>query len=207
MKTLFKYLWHVLIAVVLIAVLLGAMYIDAKRSEDIPKPLYGVPAISERLLYTSTSGIAQVLNDDQYLYVLFDEHEGIVLIYDLETVFQQSISFYKHMNGAFRIAVADDKFLVRDKRQNLYIFGNGEFESFLTAEEAQSILETTDFEASSNHYEVRSGSVWKVTPGEEQCVIQRPAASAYNRSSITALGAILIVFVIGIIRNYKKRRQ
>ena len=189
-----KKLKYILAVVAAILVCLGWMYISAREAEEKPQAYQGVPAEYSGGSNMDGYVIHQFVDDGTFLYILFDEHNGIVNVYDLEGRYQRTLAFYAHLNGAFRIAAEQDAFYVRDKECGLYVFRNGQFEEYLNRNEIPVSLTQLNFDRNAADYEIRDGSVWRVADEEETCVLSRPKASAaYQRNTKLAAGLIVIV--------------
>ena len=175
-----------------------------------PEPrnrLFGFPEISETYSPMISCSIDQIVEDDRYIYVLFGEHKGNVQVFDLDGVYQYTAYFYTHMNGAFRLAVDNHALYVRDEHHNVYILQNGAFVSFVAKENAADFLEMLNFDASSENYEVRLGSIWKVNGEEKECVVERPLIAILYQNDFMFFAKIAIIAIFGIIFRGRKRKN
>lgn len=191
------------ITLLLCALVLFALYVNAKKDSAFPSPSYGVPSVSNAEVDTSRSSIDQIVSSETQLFILYDENRGIVKIYDLHGNYQQTLLFYAHQNGAFRIAVVEDILYVRDKYNNIYIFENHSFSAFKEREDALQILEDIDFEKQSNRYEVRTGSVWNTK--DNTCVIERPSYSSFYQNNYDFIISICVVVFFVLYKAYRKK--
>lgn len=196
--------WIKIVAILLLCVIiLFALYDNAKNSSTFPSPAYGIPVVSNSEIDTSRSSIDQIASSETQLFILYDESQGIVKTYDLHGNYQQTLLFYAHQNGAFRIAVVEDVLYVRDKYSNVYIFGNNSFSAFKEREDALQILEDIDFERQSHRFEVRAGSVWD---GKDNvCIIERPAYSSFYQNNFDFIVSIFVVIFFILYRIYSKK--
>lgn len=199
-----KYAFAVLFALL---ICLAAMYISARESEKYPQPCQGVPAVWDAEGAPEDHGIHQIAEDGTFLYILSDEHNGVVQVYDLEGNYRHTLAFYAHLNGAFRIAAETDTLYVRDMRQNLYIFRDGQFEEFLNRRDAAAALEGLDFDGDHPDYEIRDGSVWRVENGEETCVLHRPKSAAAYRRNVTLVSGVIVFALLGIAGLIQRGRK
>lgn len=201
-----KKLKYICAALCVLLVCLAVMYRSAREAERYPQPYYGVPPV-----WTAEPGdygIHQIADDGSFLYILSDEHNGVVLVFDRDETYLRTMAFYAHMNGVFRIAAETDTVYVRDMRQNLYVFRDGQFAEFQSKEKAAAILEKLDFDGNDLGYEIRDGSLWRGENGEETCVLHRPkSAAAYRRNVTLAAGTIVLALlgIAGMIRRGRKR--
>lgn len=186
----------------LICILFILLFIKAIKYEDAPQEaLYGVPLIYENEDSLEMHSIDQVVDDGTRLYILFNDHEGIVQIYDIDGNYEKTVEFYGGNNGAFKIAAENGIFYVCDKKANLYLFSDGEFVDFLTNSEGMSLRKSINFEDSSPNFRVHLGSVWRIDNGEEICVIRRPISSALFQGNFVLILGFAIIFFGGIIRK------
>lgn len=102
-KTLILYGIKIVIILLLCTLVLFALYVNAKQDAAFPSPSYGVPSASLAEIDTSRSSIDQIVSCETQLFILYDENRGIVKTYDLHGNHQQTLLFYAHQNGAFRI--------------------------------------------------------------------------------------------------------
>lgn len=165
----------------LLVLLLLSIVSGSAKDEDLTPKIVGVPLVYEDASALNHEPIEQIVDDGQYLYLLFGFHDGIVQIYDTNGNYQKTIAFYSHQNGAFRIAVANGLFYVRDKRGNLYLFNNGEFDHFFGYQENEWLRKSIDFDATSTDYVVKMESVWRINGEEDICVVERPITALLNQ--------------------------
>ena len=199
-----KKLKYICAAVCAVLLCLGWMYVRAREAERMPQPYPGVPAVCSAELEDYV--IHQMADDGTYLYILADEHNGIVHVFDLEGNYQHTLAFYAHLNGAFQIAAEEDTLYVRDKQNNLYLFRSGAFCEYLDRKDVPADLREMDFCQNSLSYEIRDGSVWRVAGEEAVCVIHRSGASAaYQRNTRLAAGLIVLV-LFGVADMIRRRR-
>lgn len=171
--------------------------------QDNVSRILGKPTISFQYSDISSSSIDQIVSDNRFLYILYGEHDGNVQVFDLNGNYQYSAYFYTHLNGSFKIAAHNDMLYVRDKRRNVYCIKDGECVEFLAEADAHYYLNLLDFNAHSNNYQVRLGSVWKLSESGDTCIIQRPWYSLLYQNNLLFLLSIALVAVMGIIKKIK----
>ena len=192
------------IVVVLAALIILVSYSNPNSIGALPEAYYGKPAISTDHPIINKR-IEQVLDDGQRMYILYDTNDGIVQVCDTNGAYQYTLVFYSNLNGAFTIATENQTLYVQDMRENVYIFESGEFEKFLEREEAKTQLKHIRFDPSnvSDKYEVRSGSIWKVSDAEEMCVVEGPS---FTNRTINTMATLLLIVIL-LWRFYQLRRR
>ena len=191
--------------IVAVLFLLGIIAVSISSNHDTIAPSYGLPLISEEYALYEHLSIDQIVDDEKYIYVLLGDHDGVVQIFDPQGNHVRSATLYKHMNGAFRIAAQNGYFYVRDYHFNIYVFHDGTFSSFLEKEEASDIIENVNFNRNSANYDVRLGSIWRVTDNVQ--IITRPVESHFINTEILFYISIAFVLIIGCIRLFRQRAE
>ena len=158
----------------------------------------GIPVISTEYFDYVKLSIDQILDGNDNIYVLLDEHRGIVQVFDLSGEFQYTASFYDHMNGAFSIAVYKGDLYVRDSVHNIYILRDGKLFDFFEREAIPEWIRQIDFNASSVNYQERLGSIWCVSDEQEYCVVQRPLQAAFYQNNLYFMCAIIVVLIMAV---------
>ena len=122
--------------------------------EQYPKAITcGIPEISTEYSDYTKLSIDQIIDENNNIYVLFDENRGIIQVFDISGEFQYTAAFYDHMNGAFSIAVYKGDLFVRDSVHNIYILRDGKLCDFFERETVPEWISSMDFNAS-------SGTIW-----------------------------------------------
>lgn len=191
-------------AISIISIILVMLGINAKDNlvhNSSSSPSCGNPIISEEYSLYEELSVDQIVDDEKYLYVLLGDHDGVVQIFDHDGKHIITAKFYKHMNGAFRIAAQDGFFYVRDYQFNIYVFQDGRFSFFLEKNEANDIIENVDFNQNSANYDEHSGSIWRVADNVE--VVTRPIKSQFINTNTLFYLSIILVLAIGCIKKYK----
>ena len=187
--------------IIIVLILLISIHVISLALDDGEYPtakICGKPVIWAEYHDFSKFSIDQILSDDEYIYVLYGEHEGFLQVFDLQGVYQYSASFYKHLNGAFSMALEAGTLYVRDCVHNLYIIQDGKFQDFREREEASSLLEKLNFGLQSRTYRVRLGSIWRISGAEEYCIIRRPVQATLYQNDVMFFLGIAIVLLIGL---------
>ena len=166
--------------------------------DNMPEAKEGLPVVYYDDSTQVYAGADQIVTDAQYLFILPNASYGMVQVYDLDGNYLNSIAFHRHQNGAFKMAYAEGILYVQDKHGNLYLFQNGEFIKFLENRICKDLRRSMNFEVNSPDYEVRWGSVWRVTEGEELCIIKRQSASLLSGQEQLLIGMI-VLFIFGFL--------
>ena len=162
-----------------------------------PKTHYATPAVSDQ--YPELEMDADtVVEAGEYLYVLLSPGEGIVQVYDLSGTYRHTLFFDCHLNGGFSLAAFGETAYVQDMVGNVYVLNNGEFDRFLKKSDLSELPEGLDFYAtsSSEGYEIRKNTVWRITVEGEECII--PASTVSIRTIIrnVLLGCITLIGIV-----------
>ena len=180
---------------------------QAKNTNDIPEATYGAPVVYLKESELSNYSIHQIVDDGTYIYLLIDDHKGIVQVYDTDGNYQKSIAFYSHLNGAFRIAISNGMFYVCDKQGNLYQFRDGEFMEFLSYKDGELQRKSIDFESNSLRYYVRSGSVWVNTQDGSSCIIKNPTADLQLFNHVMNIGLFAICIIVFVFKHMSGKHK
>lgn len=201
-----KAVLKMLLWIVIGFLMLSAYAVSSTAGDSSKGTTYGNPRVYVDKDELSRKSIDQIVDDGERIYLLLDDHQGVVQVYSIDGEYQNSIAFYKHINGAFRIAVQDGIFYVCDKEGSLYLFSCGEFIEFIDYQSGAALRKSIDFESASTKYTIQAGSVWKISGDERICVISRPlTAMLYQDHLMVFLGLSAIMF-FGILRALKKRQ-
>lgn len=169
------------------------------HSQEYPQAITcGIPVITTEYSDYTKLSIDQILDGNDNIYVLLDEHRGIVQVFDLGGEFQYTASFYDHMNGAFSIAVCEDELYVRDSVHNIYILRDGELLHFFEREAIPEWIRQIDFSTSSVYYRERLGSIWYVSDDQEFCVVQRPLHAAFFQNNLFFICSIIVFLIMAV---------
>ena len=184
----------------------GALQSYIGPDQEIPSAMYSRPTEFVRPEPPSFKWIAQIVHDDENIFLVPNDHEGIVEIYDTSGNYRKTLSVYTTLNGATQIAVKDGIFYIRSKQGDLYLYENGVFSGFYSYTKTKELKQSIDFEASSTVYYQKNGSVWKEGENGPECVIPGALTPTqhlhYQILRVTSLVALAAVIVL-----LKKRRR
>lgn len=155
----------------LIAFALGASLLNSKPTPKTAAP--GTPRITTEFPDLKLGTQDQILEVGDRLYVCQSSQGGIVQVYSLSGEYIQTMSFATHSNGGFFLACEGQSLYVRDMKDNVYVFEQGQFSRYLPEKQAETELSHINFysKGSTPGYEVRWGSLWHVTKDGEICLI------------------------------------
>ena len=197
MLSLFKKPEPIIFCVLMVALMLAYYVYCNSPPQTFPEASYGKPIASTEYPQIDIS-IEQVVEGGQYLYVLLHHSNGIVQVYDLCGAYQHTLFFYCHTKGGFSLATDGNNIYVQDKRANVYVLHNGEFDYFLEENEAKDRLGDMDFRSrtSSAHYEIRANAIWRVAEDGEWCIIESFASNDYSAGGLLLMACITFIIVI-----------
>jgi len=190
--------WKLLIYVVLISLVVVTLIIKNGDTAESPTALLGAPVVFVDPTPKDFRGCDQIVNDDHNIYLLQNNHEGRIDIYDTASQYVKSIMIYKHLNGVFRIAIQEDKLYICDKERNLYLFENGLFVSYFPKYKNEALRTNIDFDANSTTYYHKNGSLWKDSANGPECIIEGTVSTAENIIYwvVRAIGLGALVYLI-----------
>lgn len=184
----------------------GVLQSYKEPKQDIPSPMYSRPTEFVRQEAPSFTWVAQIVHDEENIYLVPNDHEGIIEIYDTSGNYQKSLSVYTTLNGATQIAVKDGVFYVRGMQGDLYLYENGVFSGFYPYSEARELKRSINFDISSTVFYYRNGSVWKDGESGPECVI----AGAFTPTqylNYRALRFVSLAALVAVVFMLKKRKQ
>ena len=191
---------------VLFILLYGMLQRYRESDQDIPAALYSRPTEFVRQEAPSFTWVAQIVHDEENIYLVPNDHEGIIEIYDTSGNYQKSLSAYTTLNGATQIAVKDGVFYVRGMQGDLYLYENGVFSGFYPYSEARELKRSINFDTSSTVYYYRNGSVWKDGENGPECVIAGTLTPA-QYVNYRALRFVSLAALVAVVFMLKKRKQ
>jgi hypothetical protein len=179
------------------------LWIDAKNSSVSPKASQGRPVVYVQQQPDKFDGCAQIADDGNNIYLLINDHKGLVQVYDILGNYEQSIVLYSHTNGAFKLAEQNGVIFICDKEGSLYLFEQGFFVKYIVHSEAVQLRKSIDFENYSSSYYQRNGSIWRTDGEQSKCVIQGEILPGLHIGNpvIILTGIIL---ALAMIRLYRK---
>lgn len=192
---------------ILIGVFLVMAVMCSEFSDDtVSKPMYGIPTVYQKENEINTKSIDQIVDDGQRVYLLLNDQDGIVQVYDTDGNYLHSMKFFhSQVNGVFRIAVYDDILYVSDQQENLYLFDDGDFVEFIPYTDGTKIRKSISFENNSDNYVLRNSKIWRVDGSNDVCIIDRPAASFLYQDSLMFILGIGVIMVFAVLRAIKKK--
>ena len=197
-----KVILPILLAFVVICAILNPL-------NDLPDASQGKPERFKNDTAMLRAGIEQVVADAEHIYVLYNSAYGVVEVYDLSGNYLYSLRLYKHLNGAFHMAVKDDTQYIQDCRNNIYVFRDGEFIEYLENDEASSVeavIPYSQFEANTAGYVIKKGSVWYQDGESMKCIVSRPVSSAVFQNNLDKLFGILLIATVACWVYVRKRK-
>lgn len=197
--------------VMLLAMFLLAMYCVISgelNAAKEPQRRYFEPVSSDEFGEVRFNSISQIVEAGDNLYILPNNHNGFIQVYDLTGSYRHSLFFTESMNGAFTMAYEDGIFYVQDQTGNVYVFLNGEFREYVKRETAKDRFAHIEFVwmGSTPGYQFRGKDLWRIADGQEALVI--PALLSYDTQSATiALTVLLMLGSCWLLASILKRRR
>ena len=179
------------------------LFPQMSRRQFIPPTEYGTPLIYVEEPPEKQSGVGQILEYENCLYLL-DDTAGTISVYDRKGSYLKTIAFHvSSINGAFKMAGNGNRLYVIDRSSNVYVFENGNFTEFVTRKNASDIRRQYDFETTSNDYIARFGAVWHKKENRTACLIQ----NAYTFVNYGDFILLLSMVPVVVSRLLKKRHN
>lgn len=177
------------------------------RPAELAAPAEGTPTIVTRKNELLTTGISQVVADEDQIYVLFGTY-GVVQAYTPEGDYLYSVSVYNHRNGRTEIMAKDGCLYIRDKHHNVYIFSEGKFLEFIDSNDTNDIHQSRKFGVSDSNYTLKGSSIWRVS--DDTCVLKRPGWLVIYQGNLNWLVKFFLMITVGFILyfpNSKKKQE
>lgn len=197
--------------VLLLAMILLALYCvisgELNRAKE-PQRRYFEPVSSDEFGEERFNSISQIVEAGDNLYILPNNHNGFIQVYDLTGSYRHSLFFTESMNGVFTMACEDGLFYVQDQTGNVYVFLNGEFQEYVKRETAMTRFAHIGFvwRGSSREYQFRGKDLWRIAGGQETLVI--PDLLSFDTQSATvALKVLLILGACWLLAEFLKGRR
>lgn len=197
----------ILIALMILLVIYGVLFTEKDKVRE-PQRRYFEPVFSKEFAEEQFTGISQIVEAGERLYVLPDEHDGFIQEYDLAGNYRQSLFFTESMNGAFIMAYENGIFYVQDQTGNVYVFLDGVFQEYVKRETAMTRFAHIGFvwRGSSREYQFRGKDLWRIAGGQETLVI--PDLLSFDTQSATvALKVLLILGAFWLLAEFLKGRR
>lgn len=185
----------------LLAGLFALLTIANVHEEVYPQAqISGIPLIITEYSDLTKLSIDQILTTHDTVFVLYDEHRGIVQAFDKAGTYRYTASFFKHANGTFRMAVQDGQLYVRDCIHNIYVLQDGALIEFYERDLVPEWICQLDYQLSSPNYRVRMGSVWDVADADAHCFIRRSIVSTLYQNNFIFFLAISAIVIAGLLK-------
>ena len=201
------YVYFCVVAILLffITALMAILCIQHICPIDLRAKVIGKPICVKRQTAILNTGIDQILTDSQHIYVVHGGY-GVVQVYDLQGEYQKSIAVYSHRNGRVRIAVDSGHLYICDKKYNVYIFTDGEFDSYFDSANAEPFLSNLSFDENSDAYSLKSGSIWHTDGSGSACIIiARPAWLSLYQNGLGDLIVLSFILILAGVLYYRTR--
>jgi hypothetical protein len=178
------------------------------EADKEPQRRYFEPVSSKEFGTRRFTGISQIVEAGENLYILPNDHNGFIQVYDLNGNYRHSLFFTESMNGAFTMAYENGMFYVQDQTGNVYVFQEGEFKEYVKREKAQERFADIAFvwQSSTPGYELLGSDLWRVSEAKEVLVID-DLLRVDTRSMGVTVGVLLALAVFWLSANYLKRRN
>lgn len=150
----------------------GVVLSDKERARE-PVRFSGRPVFSAEFEDKKPYTVDQIIEAGEYLYVLPDDTDGFVQVYDLKGSYQHSLFFPEESNGVFRMAAEGNAFYFRNQSSDVFVFRDGAFLEYVPWKLARERFAHIDFEGhgSSPGYEIRGTDLWRVLEDQEELVM------------------------------------
>lgn len=194
----------------LLMILLGLYCVMPSEVEAAKEPQrrYFEPVSSEEFGDERFTGISQIVEAGAYLYILPNEHEGFIQVYDPAGNYQHSLFFTESMNGAFIMAYEDGTFYVQNQTGDVFVFQKGKFQEYVKREAAKDRFAHIGFvwQGSTPGYELRGSDLWRVSDGEEVLLIP-DLLRIDTQEVMVVLAALSVIGFFCMAASYLKRRR
>lgn len=205
---MYKFRNHIRSYAILLVLFFAILAVLNFHNEIYPEAiLCGTPVFATEYSDFARLSIDQILTADDTVYVLYDDHRGIIQAFDSNSTYLYTIAFFKHANGAFRMAAHDGILYVKDCRSNIYLLKDRSLLAFYEKDLAPMWMHQLDYQTSASNYRIRCGSVWRIVDGVESCFIARPTSSVLYQNNLLFYTALIAVIVIGFLKNSKSAQQ
>ena len=197
------YLFFLMLCVLLIS----TAALDRKHARE-PVRFSGKPVFSAEFSDRKPYAVDQIIEAGQYLYVLPDDTNGFVQVYDLKGSYQHSLFFLEETKGVFRMEAKEDTFYFRNQSGDVFVFQNGEFLEYVPCKLARERFADIDFERqdSSPGYVIRGTDLWRVSEDREELVMAdfvRFDASF----AVACITAIVSIGTLWLVAGWIKRKR
>jgi len=196
------------ILAVLIVMLIATAVLSDKQESREPVRFSTKPVSSAEFEDKRFSSVDQITEAGEYLYIVPNNGDGFIQVYDLGGNYLHSLFFLERKNGLFQTASVGDTFYVEDQNHNVFVFCEGQFREYVKRDEAAKRFSTIPFvwKGFAQGYEIRKCDLWRVRDGEAVLVI--PDLLHFNRASnVICLTALLGLGFFYLAASWFKRRR
>lgn len=185
----------------------GVVLSDKERARE-PVRFSGRPVFSAEFEDKKPYTVDQIIEAGEYLYVLPNDTDGFVQVYDLKGSYQHSLFFPEESNGVFRMAAEGNAFYFRNQSSDVFVFRDGAFLEYVPWKLARERFAHIDFEGhgSSPGYEIRGTDLWRVLEDQEELVM---ADFVWFDASLAlaCMTALLCIGILSLAVGWLKRRR
>lgn len=197
------YLLFLLICIMIISVAKS----DRERAWEpvrfASRPVYSTE-FGDKKPYT----IDQIMEAGEFLYVLPDDTDGFVQVYDLMGNYQHSLFFLEESKGVFTMAAEGDTFYVENKSGDVFVFRNGEFLEYVQRKQVKERFSHIElvWQESTPGYVIRGTDLWRVSEDGEELVMADFVRfdASFAVEILTAFGSIGALWLLA---GWIKRRR
>ena len=196
-----------LLFLMLCILIINAVASERERSGE-PVRFSNRPVFSTEFGDRKPYAVDQIIEAGEFLYVLPDDTNGFVQVYDLKGSYQHSLFFLEETKGAFRMEAKEDTFYFRNQSGDVFVFQNGEFLEYVPSKLARERFADIDFERqdSSPGYVIRGTDLWRVSEDREELVMAdfvRFDASF----AVACITAIVSIGTLWLVAGWIKRKR
>lgn len=190
-----------LLFLMLCILIINTVASERERSGE-PVRFASKPVFSTEFGERKPYAVDQIIEVGEFLYVLPDDTDGFVQVYDLKGNYQHTLFFLEEPNGAFRMAAEGDAFYFRNQSNDVFVFRNGEFMEYVPRKIARERFANIDFERqdSSPGYVIRGTDLWHVSEDREALVMADFVRfdASFAMECITAILSIGTLWLVAV---------
>lgn len=196
-----------LLFLMLCILIINAVASERERSEE-PVRFSNRPVFSTEFGDRKPYAVDQIIEAGEFLYVLPDDNDGFVQVYDLKGSYQHSLFFLEESKGAFTMAAEGDMFYVENQSGDVFVFRNGEFLEYVQRKQAKDRYDHIEFvwQGSTPGYVIRGTDLWRVSEDREELVMTdfvRFDASF----AVACITAIVSIGTLWLVAGWIKRKR
>lgn len=196
-----------LLFLMLCILIVSAVKSEREQSRE-PVRFSSKPVFSTEFGDRKPYAVNQLIEAGEYLYILPNDTDGFVQVYDLKGNYQHSLFFLEKPNGIFSMAAEGDTFYFRNQSSDVFVFQDGEFLEYVPWKSARERFSHINFErhSSSSGYVIRGTDLWRVSAAGEELVMAdfvRFDASF----AIACITAFLSIGTLWLVASWLKRKR